>query len=78
MAMQRVLLTATAEGLAASFLSQPFETPRTRDSLDHIFTGRGQPHTLLRIGYGYPTRLTARRAVSDVLTHRTAPDLPAT
>ncbi|MEU4518893.1 hypothetical protein AB0F52_09255 [Amycolatopsis sp. NPDC024027] len=77
MAMQRVLLTATAEGLAASFLSQPFETPRTRESLDRIFTGLGQPHTLLRIGYGYPTRLTARRAVADVLTHRARPDVPA-
>lgn len=77
MAMQRVLLTATAEGLAASFLSQPFETAWTRESLDHIFTGLGQPHTLLRIGYGYPTRLTARRAVTDVLTHRTAPDVTA-
>ncbi|MGW4528301.1 Acg family FMN-binding oxidoreductase [Amycolatopsis sp. NPDC004378] len=77
MAMQRVLLTATAEGLATSFLSQPFETPRTRESLDRLFAGLGQPHTLLRIGYGYPTRLTARRPVEDVLTHRTGPDVPA-
>ncbi len=75
--LQRVLLTATAEGLATSFLSQPFETPQTRDSLDRTFTGIGQPHTLLRIGYGYPTRLTARRAVNEVLTHRTGPDVPA-
>ncbi|MEU7788885.1 hypothetical protein [Amycolatopsis sp. NPDC049159] len=77
MAMQRVLLTATAEGLATSFLSQPFETSRTRDSLVGLFAGLGQPHTLLRIGYGYPTRLTARRPVGDVLTHRTGPDVPA-
>jgi len=71
MVMQRVLLTATAEGLATSFLSQPFETPRTRASLDRLFAGAGQPHTLLRVGYGYPTRLTARRPVDEVLTHRT-------
>ncbi|MEV4143791.1 nitroreductase family protein [Amycolatopsis sp. NPDC049691] len=77
MAMQRVLLTATAEGLATSFLSQPFETPHTRASLDRLFAGIGQPHTLLRIGYGYPTRLTSRRPVEDVLTHRTGPDVPA-
>lgn len=77
MAMQRVLLTATAEGLATSFLSQPFETPRTREALDRIFAGLGRPHTLLRIGYGYPTRLTARRPVEDVLAHRTGPDVPA-
>lgn len=77
MALQRVLLTATAEGLATSFLSQPFETPQTRDSLDRIFEGLGQPHTVLRIGYGYPTRMTSRRPVEDVLSHRTNPDVPA-
>ncbi|MGW4065150.1 Acg family FMN-binding oxidoreductase [Amycolatopsis sp. NPDC004747] len=77
MAMQRVLLTATAEGLATSFLSQPFETPHTRESLDRLFAGLGQPHTLLRIGYGYPTRLTSRRPVEDVLTHRAGPDVPS-
>jgi hypothetical protein len=77
MAMQRVLLTATAEGLATSFLSQPFETRRTRESLGRIFAGLGQPHTLLRIGYGYPTRLTARRPIEDVLTQRTGPDVTA-
>jgi len=77
MAMQRVLLTATAEGLATSFLSQPFETPRTRESLDRLFAGLGQPHTLLRIGYGYPTRLTSRRSAEDVTTRRAGRDVPA-
>ena len=77
MALQRVLLTATAEGLATSFLSQPFETAQTRDSLDRIFNGLGQPHTLLRIGYGYPTRMTSRRPVEDALSHRIGPDLAA-
>ncbi|MEU4524650.1 hypothetical protein AB0F52_38765 [Amycolatopsis sp. NPDC024027] len=48
-----------------------------RASLDRLFAGLGQPHTLLRIGYGYPTRLTSRRPVEDVLTHRTGPDVPA-
>lgn len=71
MAMQRVLLTATAEGLATSFLSQPFETAHTREQLDRLYAGLGQPHTLLRIGYGYPARLTGRRPVDEVLTHRT-------
>jgi hypothetical protein len=63
--------------LATSFLSQPFETPQTRDALDRIFDGLGQAHTLLRIGYGQPTATTARRAVGDVLTHRETPDIPA-
>ena len=52
---------------------RPSPGTRTRDSLDHIFAGLGQPHTLLRIGYGYPTRLTARRPVEDVLTRRDVP-----
>ena len=77
MALQRVLLTATAEGLATSFLSQPFETPHTRDALGRIFDGLGQPHTLLRIGYGYPTRMTSRRPLGEVLSHRTGTDVPA-
>jgi hypothetical protein len=77
MAMQHVLLTATAAGLATSFLSQPFETPQTRDALDRIFAGLGQAHTLLRIGYGQPTATTARRPVADVLTRRVTPDVPA-
>jgi nitroreductase len=77
MAMQHVLLTATAAGLATSFLSQPFETPQTRDALDRIFAGLGQAHTLLRIGYGQPTATTARRPVADVLTFAVPPDVPA-
>ncbi|UOX90459.1 hypothetical protein MUY14_07495 [Amycolatopsis sp. FBCC-B4732] len=76
MAMQHVLLTATAAGLATSFLSQPFETPQTREALDRIFDGHGQVHTLLRVGYGQPTATTARRAVADVLTRRVTPDAP--
>ncbi|VVJ21801.1 Uncharacterised protein [Amycolatopsis camponoti] len=76
MAMQHVLLTATAAGLATSFLSQPFETPQTREALDRIFDGHGQVHTLLRIGYGQTTATTARRAVADVLTGRVTPDAP--
>jgi nitroreductase len=77
MAMQHVLLTATAAGLATSFLSQPFETSQTRDALDRIFAGLGQAHTLLRIGYGQPTATTPRRPVADVLTRRTTPGVPA-
>jgi hypothetical protein len=62
--------------LATSFLSQPFETPQTREALDRIFGGRGQIHTLLRIGYGQTTATTARRAVADVLTRRVTPEAP--
>ena len=77
MVMQHVLLTATAAGLATSFLSQPFETAQTRDAVERIFDGIGQPHTLLRIGYGQPTATTARRPVADVMTCRATPVMPA-
>ncbi|MEV0067903.1 hypothetical protein [Amycolatopsis sp. NPDC050768] len=75
--MQRVLLTATVEGLATSFLSQPFEVRSIRSPLLEIFDGLGQVHALLRIGYGQPTRMTARRPVAEVTTHRAHSDVPA-
>ncbi|QWF84473.1 Putative NAD(P)H nitroreductase [Amycolatopsis sp. CA-230715] len=68
MVMQRVLLAATADGLATSFLSQPFETAGTRAALTKLFKYRGQVQTLLRIGYGYPVPVTGRRAANDVTT----------
>ncbi|WP_406632620.1 Acg family FMN-binding oxidoreductase [Amycolatopsis sp. WGS_07] len=77
MIMERVLLTATAEGLATSFLSQPFEARSTRARLLAAFRDLGQVHTLLRIGYGLPTRMTARRPAPEVTTVRSAPEVPA-
>jgi len=73
MVMQRVLLTATSIGLATSFLSQPFETPSTRSVLDDLFRWAGKAHTLLRIGYGFPAPVTARRPVSEVASHHDGP-----
>src|SRR5262249_12561501 len=52
LALQRVLLTVTAHGLAASLLSQPIEVPAIRE---HLRTGvhlSGYPQMVLRIGYG--------------------------
>ncbi|WP_233573889.1 hypothetical protein [Amycolatopsis panacis] len=76
MALQRVLLTATADGLAASVLSQPFETPGTRRQLLALFHGLGQVHALLRIGYGLPVRTTADRPVTEAAMVRAEPDPP--
>lgn len=70
MVMQRVLLAATAAGLASSFLSQPFETADTRAELFTLFKDRGQVQTLLRIGYGYPVSMTGRRSADQVTTKR--------
>jgi nitroreductase len=66
-AMQRVLLTATDEGLAASFLSQVVEQPHTRRDLRTLIGGGLWPQTVLRIGYGSPVPATPRRPLGDVL-----------
>lgn len=68
LAMQRVLVTATAIGLSTSFLSQPVEVPVTRSALRALLEVRGCPQTVLRIGYGYPAARTPRRPVEAVTT----------
>ena len=66
-AMQRVLLTATAHGLAVSFLSHLVEVRQTRLELRTLIGGGIWPQTVLRIGYGTPVPATPRRSVEDVL-----------
>jgi nitroreductase len=51
-AMQRVLLTATALGLSASFVAQPVEEAEQRRELRRLLRGRIWPQMVLRIGYG--------------------------
>ena len=53
-AMQRVLLTATAAGLTASFLSQLIEVERAREELRRLIGGPRGPQVVLRIGRGWP------------------------
>jgi nitroreductase len=65
-ALQRVLLTATQHGIAASPLTQPLETGDAWQVRDPG-SGRGTPQLILRIGYGLPAPATPRRPVSDVL-----------
>lgn len=71
MVLQRVLLTATAAGLATSFVGRLFETPETRAAMDRVFADLGRPHTVLRFGYGRPVPMTGRRQVGEVLLRRT-------
>jgi nitroreductase len=65
-ALQRVLLTATAHGIATAPLTQPLETPDAwlvrdpREGIEH-------PQMILRMGYGLPVPATPRRPVSEVL-----------
>ena len=66
-ALQRVLLTVTDEGLAASMLSQPIEVPAAREQLRLALGRHGTPQMVLRIGYGQPGSTTPRRAPADVI-----------
>ncbi len=65
-ALQRVLLTATDRGIAASPLTQPLETADAWLVRDPR-TGIERPQMILRIGYGLPVPATPRRPVADVL-----------
>jgi hypothetical protein len=66
-ALQRVLLTATADGLAMSFLSQLVEVPDVRDDVQRLIATLRPPQVVLRVGYGWPTTRTPRRPVADLL-----------
>ncbi|GAA0517749.1 hypothetical protein GCM10011581_21980 [Saccharopolyspora subtropica] len=67
LAMQRVLLTATDAGLAASFLSQLVEVPQARKELRSLIGGGLWPQAVLRIGYGSPVPASPRRSLADVV-----------
>ncbi|MGW4170237.1 Acg family FMN-binding oxidoreductase [Streptomyces chartreusis] len=66
-AMQRVLLLATLQGLAGSFVSQPLEWNDLRWPLRDPVTGTGHPQIMLRLGYGPKGPGTPRRPESEVL-----------
>ncbi|MFJ1768102.1 Acg family FMN-binding oxidoreductase [Amycolatopsis sp. NPDC088138] len=65
-AMQRVLLTATAAGFDASFVSRPVEVPAVRAELRTLLGGGLWPQIVLRLGRGTPS-WTPRRSLDDVL-----------
>lgn len=66
-ALQRVLLTATADGLAVSPLSQVVEVMETREQLRHLIRSTRAPHAVLRIGRGWPVSGAPRRPLVDLL-----------
>lgn len=67
MALQRVLLTATDLGLAASIFTQPIDHPATRERLRAVCGRPFPPFAVLRFGYGVAGRHSARRPVADVI-----------
>lgn len=72
-ALQRILLTITDAGLAASMLSQPIEVASAREQL-RISLGRyGTPQMVLRIGYGPPGSPTPRRSPAETVANPAEP-----
>lgn len=67
-ALERLLLTATAQGLAASFASQVIEVESTRRRLTEILELPGPPHVVLWVGHpAGAVPGTSRRSIADVL-----------
>ncbi len=66
-ALQRVLLTARADHVWASFLSQPIEVPELRPKLGEIAGRAGYPQVLLRLGYGPDVSPAPRRSPRQML-----------
>jgi hypothetical protein len=66
-AMERVLLRATLEELATSFVTQAIEWPDLRWPLRDPVSGVGHVQMVLRLGYGPRGPATPRRPVREVL-----------
>jgi hypothetical protein len=69
-ALGRVLLHATAEGVAASPLTQALDWPATRSRMQSRLSLVGHPQMLLRMGYPPETAgqaVSGRRPIADVL-----------
>ncbi|MCX4803537.1 nitroreductase family protein [Streptomyces sp. NBC_01214] len=69
-AMERVLLQATADGLATSMTSQPLEWPELRWTVRDPVAAMGHVQMVLRLGYGPVGPATPRRPVTEVLEIR--------
>jgi len=67
-ALQRVLLTATAHGVSASFLYQSIELRDMRGDEAPAWPFPETPQMVVRLGYGGQPAATPRRPLEDVLT----------
>lgn len=66
-AMARVLLRACANGVYASFLSQPIEVAELRPRVREALGMEEVPQLLLRMGYATQGRPTPRRSVEEAI-----------
>jgi nitroreductase len=67
-ALERLLLTACAAGLQASYLNQPVQVASLRPKLQNLVPGAGFPQILLRLGYPKETvEASARRELDEVI-----------
>jgi hypothetical protein len=66
-ALQRVLLSATVDGLSVSPVSQLIEVPEVRVLTGRLIGSPQPPHAVLRIGYGWPVVSSPRRAVDELV-----------
>jgi nitroreductase len=66
-ALARVLLTATALGLQASYLNQAVEVEALRPRIPEVTGVPCFPQIVLRLGYGPDARPTPRRPLEEVL-----------
>lgn len=67
-ALGRVLLTAAARDLQASYVNQPVEVPTLRQELAERIGG-GFPQVVFRVGFPVQHEGTRRRHMQDVLFH---------
>jgi hypothetical protein len=67
MALEKLLLKASSEGIAASYLNQPIEVPDLRDKLKELLGLKGYPHLIIRMGYGKEVKPTPRRDLEEVI-----------
>jgi len=72
-ALQRVLLTATRDGLSASMASQVIDVPTVREQLRIGLRRHGPPQMVLRLGRGPASVAAGRRPIEEVLLRADEP-----
>jgi hypothetical protein len=66
-ALSKLLLRASSQGIAASYLNQPLEVPELFQKLKDMLGNDTCPQMILRMGYGKEVKSTPRRDVEDVI-----------